>query len=134
MKGVDGLHILVDERTRRVLFCLWCLSWLVVLIASLRPMQALPFGMSDKLIHFLCYAAMTAAVAGFCHDASGVLRWAAFVVLMGGLVEIGQHFVPMRSMDIDDFLADTAGAAGGVLLALLWLAVVVRPLRRAAAP
>ena len=76
---------------------------------------------------------MTAAVAGFCHEARGVLGWAAFVVLMGGLVEIGQHFVPTRSMELDDFLADSAGAACGALLALLWLVAVVRPLRRAAA-
>ena len=75
---------------------------------------------------------MTAAVVGFCHDARGLLGWAAFVVLMGGLVEIGQHFVPTRSMDLDDFLADATGAAVGTLLALLWLVAVVRPLRRAA--
>jgi VanZ family protein len=127
------VRLLVDERTKRVLFCLWCLTWVAVLIGSLRPGQELPFGMSDKLIHFLCYAAMTAAVAGFCHEMPGVLRWAAFVVLMGGLVEIAQHFVPTRSMDLNDFLADAAGVVGGFLLAMLWLVAVVRPLRRAAA-
>ncbi len=127
------MRILVDERTKRLLFCLWCLLWVGVLIGSLRPGQEMPFGMTDKLTHFLCYAAMTAAVAGFCHEAAAVLRWAAFVLLMGGLVEIAQHFVPTRSMDLADFLADAAGALCGVLLALLWLAVVVRPLRRATA-
>lgn len=127
------MWILVDERTKRVLFGLWCLIWIGVLVGSLQPVQELPLGMSDKLVHFLCYAAMTAAIVGFCHDARGLLGWAAFVVVMGGLVEIGQHFVPTRSMDLDDFLADAAGAAVGTLLALLWLVAVVRPLRRAAA-
>ena len=99
---------------------------------SLRPLQQLPFGLSDKLIHFTGYWAMAAVVAGFCHEARGVLRWGVFAVVVGGLVEIGQHFVPMRSMDFDDFLADAAGAIWGVLLALAWLALVVWPLRRTA--
>jgi hypothetical protein len=41
--------------------------------------------------------------------------------------------MPMRSMSFDDFLADAAGAACALLLALIWLAAVVRPRRRAAA-
>ena len=36
-------------------------------------------------------------------------------------------------MSFDGFLADAAGTACGLLLALLWLAAIVRPLRRAAA-
>ena len=123
----------MDERAKRTMFALWCLAWLVVLIGSFRPLQQMPFGLSDKLIHFACYAAVTAAVATFCHGAGGVLRWSAFTIVMGGLVEVAQHFVPMRSMSFDDFLADAAGAACGLLLALLWLAAVVRPLRRAVA-
>ena len=103
-----------------------------MLIVSLRPMPELAAGLSDKWLHFLTYAVMTAAVAGFCHQLAGVLRWAAFAVLVGGMVEIGQHFTPARSMELGDFLADSAGAACGVLLALLWLVAVVRPLRRAA--
>jgi VanZ family protein len=128
--GTNHLRLLVDERTKQILFRLWCLTWLAILVASLWPLQQMPFGLSDKLIHFAGYWAMAAAVAGFCHEARGVLRWGVLAVAIGGLVEIGQHFVPMRSMDFNDFLADTAGAVCGVLLALLWLALVVWPLRR----
>lgn len=126
------MPILVEERTKRVLFGLWCLVWLAVLIVSLRPMPELAAGLSDKWLHFVTYAVMTAAVAGFCHRPVGVLRWAAFAMLMGGLVELAQHFVPARSMELGDFLADIGGVACGVALAGLWLAVVVRPLRRVA--
>jgi VanZ family protein len=76
---------------------------------------------------------MTAAVGTFCHGARGLLRWSALTIVIGGLVEVAQHFVPMRSMSFDDFLADAAGAACGLLVALLWLAAVIRPLRRAVA-
>ena len=97
---------------------------------SLWPLQQMPFGLPDKLIQFACYAAMMAAVATFCHEARGLLRWFVFTIVMGGPLEVAQHFAPMRSMSFD---ADAAGAACGLLLAVLWLAVVVRPLGRAAA-
>ena len=127
------MRLLIDERTKRTMFGLWCLTWMVVLVVSLRPLQQMPLGLPDKLIHFAGYAAMTAAVATFCHEALGLLRWSAFTIVMGGLVEVAQHFAPMRSMSFDDFLADAAGAVCGLTLALLWLAVVVRPLRRGTA-
>ena len=126
------MRLIIDERAKRTMLGLWCLTWLVVLVASLWPLRQMPFGLPDKLIHFACYAAITAAVATFCHDARGLLRWTAFTIVMGCLIEVAQHFAPMRSMSFGDFLADAAGAACGLPLALLWLAVVVRPLRRAA--
>ena len=84
------MRLIIHERTKRTMFGLWCVTWLVVLVASLWPLQQMPFGLPDKLVHFTCYAAMTSAAATFCHEVRGLLRW---------------H----------------------------WLAVVVRPLRRAAA-
>jgi VanZ family protein len=127
------LRLLVDERAKRFLFWLWCAGWLAVLVASLRPLQHLPFGVSEKLAHFATYAAMSAGVAGFCHDARAVRRWAALAVLIGGTVELAQRLVPMRTTELGDFLANAAGVGFGAALALLWLALVVRPLRRAAA-
>jgi VanZ family protein len=127
------LRLLVDERAKRLLFWLWCAGWLAVLVVSLRPLEHLPFGVSDKLAHFATYAAMSAGVAGFCHDARAVLRWAALAVLIGGAVELAQQLVPMRTTELGDLLANTAGAGVGAVVALLWLAFVVRPLQRAAA-
>ena len=53
----------------------------------------------------------------------------AAVTLSSAVLEVGQHFVPSRSMDILDLAANASGAACGALLALPWIAVVVRPLR-----
>jgi VanZ family protein len=127
------LRLLVDERAKRALFVLWGLGWLALFTVSLRPIEELPYGMSDKLLHLLGYAAMTAGVAGFCHERRGVLGWAGFAVLLGGLVEVAQHFLPPRTMELGDFLANGIGAVIGAALALAWIGVVVTPLRRAAA-
>ena len=53
-------------------------------------------------------------------------------VLMGGLIEIAQYFVPGRSSEWGDLLADAGGAVTGAALALLWLRLVVAPLQRQA--
>jgi len=121
---------LVRNQVKQFLFWLWCLGWLLLVIMSLLPEQELPFGLSDKAIHFASYAAMTAAIAGFCHETRGVMSLGALAILLGGMVELGQHFVPGRTMSLGDFVADAAGASCGTILALLWLAAIVRPLRR----
>ena len=126
-----GLRILFDERVQRVSFVLWWVGWLVVGAGSLRPMQAMPYGLSDKLIHFMGYAVMAAAVVSFCHAPRRILGWSGLAVLMGGLFELGQYFVPYREVDLLDFLANTSGAVLGAAIALGWLLLVVRPLRRA---
>jgi VanZ family protein len=86
-------------------------GWLIVMVTSLEPGPRMPFDLSDKLIHFATFATMTAAVAGFCHEPRGILRWGMLSIMLGGLLELGQHLAPSRSMDIDDFVADAAGAA-----------------------
>lgn len=123
---------IVEERFKRGLFGLWCLGWLGVFWLSLRPIAGMPYGLSDKGLHFLGYAVMAAGVAGFAHERRQLVGWVGLSVALGGLVELAQHFQPMRSMELLDFLADAGGAALGGLLALAWLTLVVRPLRRAA--
>ena len=72
------MRLIIHERTKRTMFGLWCVTWLVVLVASLWPLQQMPFGLPDKLVHFACYAAMTSAAATFCHESA---RPAALVCL-----------------------------------------------------
>lgn len=128
------MPLLVDPRLKRALFLLWCAAWLAVLWLSLRPQPEMPLDLSDKLWHLLGYAGMTAATAGFCHARRDLLLWALFAVLMGGLVELLQALTPSRSPELADFAANTAGAALGTALALLWLAAVIRPLGRRGHP
>jgi VanZ family protein len=124
------LRLLIDARARTALFSLWCLGWAIVLFESLRPAPEMPFDLSDKFWHFAGYAVMAAGAASFAHQPRDLLRWALFAILMGGLVELAQGLTPMRSMDALDFLANTTGVALGTTAALLWLTLVIGPLRR----
>jgi VanZ family protein len=94
------------------------------------------FPLADKLFHAAAYGAMTftwllAAVwrpgrGGGVIAADG-LAVVIFAVLLGGAIEIGQHFVH-RSADWFDAVADAVGAVAGYLL---WVAI--RSLGRGAA-
>ena|SRR5689334_1614531 len=127
------LRLLLDPRVRRGLFLLWWALWACVGYLSLTPIR-LPPGTSDKLLHFTGYALMSAAAVGFCHTRHRLALWAALATAFGGGIEIAQAFIPYRSCELLDFVADAAGAALGCLTAQLWLLLVIRPLRRRAGP
>jgi VanZ family protein len=86
-----------------------------------------PAGLSDKSAHFLAYAALGAslvrALAGGRPSAmTGRRVVLAFVLatLYGASDELHQRFVPNRTPDPLDLVADAAGAlAGAIVLALL---------------
>jgi hypothetical protein len=91
--------VLVEEKTKQFLFGLWWLGWLIVMVTSLEPGPRMPFDLSDKLIHFATFATMTAAVAGFCHEPRGILRWGMLSIMLGGLLELGQHLASRPDHD-----------------------------------
>lgn len=126
-------YFLLDPRVRRGLLLLWGALWLWVAYMSLTPVQ-LPPGLSDKVLHFTGYALMSAGAVGFCHEPRRLGLLALLAAAIGGAVEIAQAFTPDRSPELLDFAADLAGAALGWLVALAWLVLVVRPLRRRPAP
>ncbi|MDD5087676.1 MAG: VanZ family protein [bacterium] len=92
--------------------------------------------MGDKVIHGLAFA-VGAVVWVQAIESSGRVRittamtyGSAAVLLIGVAIELLQRYVPRRSADIRDFLADVAG----VLFALLALAVLGWCRRRSSAP
>ena len=126
-------YFLLDPRVRRGLLLLWGALWWWVAYMSLTPVQ-LPPGLSDKVLHFTGYALMSAVLKVFAMSRGGSGLLALLAAVIGGAVEIAQAFTPDRSPELLDFAADSAGAALGWLMALAWLALVVRPLRRRPAP
>jgi VanZ family protein len=89
------------------------------------PLPFLTSRFSDKLLHVVEYAAFAVvATWGLSHLAAlpGAARWAALIgSIYGATDEFHQWFVPHRSADVGDWVADTVGALLGALLAWLLL-------------
>lgn len=75
------------------------------------------FPQADKLMHFILYAGFTASLAWAFETTRfgrrGLVFWmaAAVAAAYGATDELHQLFVPGRSCDIFDWLADALGAA-----------------------
>ena len=75
-------------------------------------------GQSDKVFHFSGYASLGAAMgwAARVRDFRRAVKWIIVVSLLGAADEWHQQFIPSRSMDVRDWMADTAGALAGLSL------------------
>lgn len=72
---------------------------------------------ADKLVHALAYAVFAVAVAGAlaARDWRVALAAALLVVAVGAGLEVAQTFVPTRTGDLFDAVANALGAAAGTL-------------------
>jgi VanZ family protein len=90
----------------------------LIFVVSAQPRVPLPdFSSSDKVLHFAAYSVLGVALA-LGGAPAGVARGALVAAgsLYGATDEIHQHFVPGRSMEALDWVADTLGVMAGVLL------------------
>jgi VanZ family protein len=99
---------------------------LIFFFSSLPDPGGPPGGISDKTAHVLIYAALGAslvrALAGGRITAMTLPRLllaAALGTLYGASDEIHQHFVPPRTPDILDVVADSIGALLGAIVMTL---------------
>ncbi|MDH5235595.1 MAG: VanZ family protein [Gemmatimonadota bacterium] len=105
----------------------------VILVVTSWPNPQLPFSASglDKVAHFSMYGILGFLVGRALprHRLLSALVAAALgLAMFGALDEWHQRFVPGRSADIRDWLADVAGMVLGLLLAHFLL--LRAPLRR----
>ena len=78
---------------------------------------------TDKLVHCTMYAILgllwaRAALAARPRGRTIVIVLLA-IALLAALDELHQHFIPGRSMDVRDWMADTIGASVGIMIAVL---------------
>lgn len=91
------------------------------LAMSPQPPRDLNFGW-DKLNHVVAFTALAFTSCMSCPNSP---RWRlvllAALVGFGGLIEVVQSFVPGRSSEWDDLLADSIGIAFGASVGAAWL-------------
>jgi VanZ family protein len=95
----------------------------------------------DKIAHFAVFGLMATLILRAIHDEArpwrGLVVALAAASLYGVADEFRQSFTPGRSVEVGDWVADTAGAAVAVFAYALWPAwrnTLERGWRRAAAP
>src|SRR5258708_19110060 len=110
-----------DVRRRGQVRWVWLVALLVVITGSLLPADSTPMkaldllGISDKVEHFSAYFGLALlALIGF-ERRGRALAIAASMVLLGGVLELLQHFSPGRTPDIYDAWANAAGAVMGMI-------------------
>jgi VanZ family protein len=121
-------HSFFDRRVKLVCAGLWGVSWLATTALLLLPLGGVPaHGPSDLIGHFLLFAVLAFAPVGFVRG-PGQLAWLALLTIgLGAMLEYAQAFVPYRSSEIADGVANSLGGLAGSAAALLVVYFVVRP-------
>jgi hypothetical protein len=100
---------------------------LAIFVGSSRSDISIPGGMSDKLAHGIAYAGLSAVVVWALVDGDWrrirlrtVLQATAVCAAYGLTDEMHQLFVPRRSFDWFDILADAVGATAAASALWAW--------------
>ena len=87
-----------------------------VAVVSLRPASGVSIDPWDKLLHFITYALFAGLAYLALGRGRGFLVCCVAIMLYGGLMEVGQSFMPGRVMSGYDFLANALGVLAVILL------------------
>jgi VanZ family protein len=106
---------------QRVYFLL-LVGWVLVtfvLTSIPAPKIPVPVRHADKVAHLSAYAVMGFLCARWRREGGASQKGAAlyslgFVALVGAFDEIHQFWIPGRTMDVADWVADVAGGAVGI--------------------
>lgn len=115
------MQILLNPRFRLASCLLWCLAWPAIAVLLLMPLPVRLLARSDLLGHFLLFGVMTVAVIAFARSRAQIIALSLLSIAYGAALEFGQAYVPNRTFDIADAIANTVGGLAGCLLALMLL-------------
>ncbi len=99
--------------------------WGLILVLTSLPQDNMPnVQTNDKLSHFFAYLGLSFLFYSYLrlkrgidsHKKQIITLVLSVVIIYGALDEIHQMFVPGRSADIIDWIADSLGAVSGVLI------------------
>jgi VanZ family protein len=113
---------MIDRTSHRVRVAalLLVLYWAALFVATHVPVSGVKMGHNgDKVAHFCAYAGLTFLLAWVVYHRRRLTRrdWLVLLIvaaIYGGVDELFQKFVPGRTADVWDWLADVCGAVVGI--------------------
>lgn len=101
---------------------IWGLLVLVVVVSSLLPQEQIPIQMpvTDKVLHFLTYFVLAFIALLSSKQKHSLLTILAIQILIGVFVEVAQSFIPGRTPEFLDILANSFGVMFGALVYFLF--------------
>lgn len=109
----DGLQVESELRLAKIWFALAYLLLLALGILSLIP--APDIGGSDKIAHFIAYAALSAWFSLLVEDRKSLWLILFGLISYGLLLELLQSYTSYRSGDIADAVANSFGVVAGLV-------------------
>jgi VanZ family protein len=117
----------IQARIRPLLAASWAIAWVGVAALLLLPVPVASPGRSDLLVHFGLFAGMAFAAIAFSRRAGQLAGLALLTIIGGTALEFAQKLVAYRSFDLTDAAANALGATSGFALAVIVLALWLRP-------
>lgn len=115
------MQILHNSRFRLTACIGWCLCWPGIAILLLQPLPFRLIARSDLLGHFLLFGLMTLSIVAFARTRGQIVALSTLSIAYGIALEFGQAYVPNRTFDVADAMANAIGGVIGCLLALILL-------------
>jgi hypothetical protein len=108
---------------RRLLLVCWIVSWPVLLLLMLAPIDNGPSWVSDKLVHCVAYGAMTLVAFIATRRLVPFLWMIAVTILLSTSIEFAQGYAPWRQVDPLDIAANLSGIFLAAMIGLTWLSL-----------
>ncbi len=111
------------RRIYLALLILW-VAFTFLLTSLPNPQVEVPIPYADKVAHFCFYGVMGFLCALWQRESghgakASILIGLLFASMVGAVDEVHQYWIPGRSMDLFDWIADTAGGGAGALFSAL---------------
>lgn len=115
------MHVLLNPRFRIAACLAWCLSWPAIAILLLMPLPFALLSRTDLLGHFMLFGVMTVSVVAFARSRKQIIALSLLSIAYGSALEFAQAYVPGRTFDAADAIANGIGGIAGCLCALVLL-------------
>jgi VanZ family protein len=101
----------------RAVFWVMCVGIFVLAMLPNNP-SSIAFLHADKIVHAMAFGGLS-LLGGLAYPGR-IYIVAAFLIFLGGAIEVAQGFTPDRSQELFDFFADLMGISLGLLAHRFW--------------